>query len=106
MAGKLAELSNDTFDSSIKDGVTLVDFWAPWCGPCRMMTPILEKLSTEFTDKADIVKCNVEDNNALAAKYGVSNIPTLIIFKDGEEVTRQSGVVKGDKLTEMLNQHL
>ena len=106
MAGKLVELTPDTFENEVANGVTLVDFWAPWCGPCRMMTPILEKASEEFEGKVRIVKCNVDDHQELGAKYGITNIPTLIIFKDGEEQERQTKVMQGDKLAEYINQYL
>jgi thioredoxin 1 len=91
------ELTKDTFDSTIAQGVTLVDFWATWCGPCRMLTPTIEALAKEYDGKANVAKVNVDDEGELAMKFQVSSIPTLIVFKDGEISQRFVGVTsKGD----------
>jgi len=79
----------------------VVDFWAPWCGPCKMMGPVFEELSTEMTD-AEFVKVNVDDNQELAGESGVQGIPTLIIFKDGKEVGRHTGFVQKDELKKLI----
>ena len=84
MAEGVIELDSTGYDDATKSGVVLVDFWAPWCGPCKMQTPILEKVATEFGDKAVIAKVNVDESPELAAKYGIRSIPTLILLKDGE----------------------
>jgi thioredoxin 1 len=89
---KTTELSEATFTKTIQSGVTLVDFWAPWCGPCKMQIPILEKVAEAVGDRAVIAKLNVDDAPAVASQYGVRGIPTLILFKDGEEVNRFVGV--------------
>ena len=83
--GKYLELTSSNFDEA-KSGVALVDFWAPWCGPCRMLAPIIDELANEFDGKAKICKVNTDEEGDLAAQYGVRSIPTLIFFKNGEIV--------------------
>lgn len=80
------------FDQAVSTGVTLVDFWAPWCGPCRMQSPILDKLAGQFRGRAQIVKVNADDRSDLAGRFGVSSIPTLFLFKNGQVVDRFVGV--------------
>ena len=84
MAEGVIDLDVATYEETVKSGVVLVDFWAPWCGPCKMQTPILEKVAAEVGDKAVIAKVNVDEAPDLAAKYGIRSIPTLILLKDGE----------------------
>ena len=84
MAEGVIELDGTTYDDAVKTGVVLVDFWAPWCGPCKMQTPILEKVAAAIGDKAVIAKVNVDETPELAAKYSIRSIPTLILLKDGE----------------------
>lgn len=92
MAEGVIELSSSGYDEATKSGVVLVDFWAPWCGPCKMQGPILEKVAAEIGDKAVIAKVNVDENPELAAKYGVRSIPTLILLKDGENIQQFVGL--------------
>ena len=91
------ELTNADFDATVGSGVTLVDFWAEWCGPCRMVTPILDQLAGEYEGQVTIAKVNVDNAPELAQKFSISAIPTLLVFKDGEMKKQFVGVTpKGD----------
>ena len=93
------ELNQNNFDEIIKsEKPVLVDFWAEWCGPCRMVGPIVEELATDYQDKAVVGKVNVDNNSEISMKYGIRNIPTLLIFKNGEVVDKQVGVVPKEVL--------
>ena len=95
-------LTQENFDSTIASGTVLVDFWATWCGPCRMQAPILEDLDARVGGKAKICKVDVDEQPAVAGRYGVSSIPTLIVFKDGKPVEKRVGVTSADELEKML----
>lgn len=101
MSENVVELTDQNFSESIKDGTVLVDFWAPWCGPCQMMSPIIESVAGKTS--ATVAKINVDDHNEAAAQYGVQSIPTLIIFKNGEEAKRFVGVQTEDDLIAALS---
>ena len=84
-------LTDGNFKTEIADGVSLVDFWAPWCGPCRMVAPTVDELAADFDGRAKVCKINVDDSGAVAGEYKVMTIPTLIVFKDGIEAERIVG---------------
>lgn len=100
------EINDSNFDSEIKNGVVMVDFWAPWCAPCRMVAPVLDELSNEFKDQVKIVKLNVDENIQAASKYSVTSIPTLIIFKNGEIAERTVGAGPKQHYMNILNKHI
>lgn len=99
-------ITTDTFNDTIKDGVTLVDFWATWCPPCRMQGPIVEKLSEEYDGQAKVGKVDVDNNQDLAAQFGIQSIPTLLLFKDGELVNKFIGLQAKDVLDGALKDAL
>jgi len=96
--GKIKKLSDQNFEHQIKSGIVLVDFWAPWCMPCKMMAPVLNNLSEELTGNATVGKLDVDQNRAASVKYGVKSIPTLVLFKNGKEINRFVGVKTKDFL--------
>lgn len=99
------ELTDSNFEETVlkSDKPVMVDFWAVWCGPCRMVGPIVEELSNDYNGKALVGKVDVDNNQAIAAKYGIRNIPTILFFKNGEVVDKSVGAVPKDKLAEKLN---
>ena len=97
------EIADATFSQEIREGLVLVDFWAPWCGPCRMQAPILDQLSQKYDEtELKITKLNVDDNPQTAASFGVMSIPTLLFFKDGELVEKRVGVQPKPVLEEIV----
>ncbi|CAE6458847.1 thioredoxin [Paenibacillus sp. GCM10023250] len=99
-------LTKDNFNQSIESGVTLVDFWAPWCGPCKMQLPIVEELSSELAGTANIGKINVDEEPELASQFGVMSIPTLILFKDGQPVDKMVGLQSKDSLKSKIQNQI
>lgn len=101
------QITPENFDSIVNDSLpVLVDFWAPWCGPCRSLSPIVDEVADELAGKLGVAKCNVDDNQDLAMKYGVMSIPTLIVFKNGEEIDRSVGALPKARLQALLEKHL
>ena len=98
-------LTDENFESEVlkADLPVLVDFYADWCGPCQMLRPIIEELSEEFQGKAKIAKINVDEAPKTAEKYGIMSIPTVILFKEGKEVTRQMGLTTKEVLKELIS---
>ena len=92
MAGAAMELTDTDFEQKTGTGVALVDFWAPWCGPCKMQTPIVDRIAADYGGKAVIGTVNVDNSVKTAQAFGVSSIPTIVIIKDGQEVMRAVGV--------------
>ncbi|MBD3920734.1 thioredoxin [Paenibacillus sp. PR3] len=99
-------LTKENFTQSIENGVSLVDFWAPWCGPCKMQLPIVEELATELEGQATIGKINVDEQPELASQFGVMSIPTLILFKDGQPVDKLVGLQSKDSLKTRISNNL
>src|SRR2546421_10511508 len=101
--GQLSQITDAAFKTEIQgDTPVVVDFWAEWCGPCRMIGPVLEELSGTLGDKVKIVKLNVDENPGVATKYGIMSIPTLMIFKNGEMTSRQVGAAPKQKLEQWI----
>jgi len=101
----LLSINEDNFEKSVMKGVSIVDFWAIWCGPCRLMSPIVEEIAKEMTD-INVYKLNVDDNPELTAKFNIMSIPTIIIFKDGEEVEQTVGVVSKSVLVNKIKNYI
>ncbi len=106
--GNVLNVTDASFEQEVKQADTpvLVDFWAPWCGPCRALAPVIDELASEYEGKVKVVKVNTDDCLQIAQNYHISGIPTLIIFKGGEPVEQMVGNHKKSTLTEVLNKHL
>ncbi len=105
MSANIKEIKDADFADIIETGVVLVDFWAPWCGPCRMQGPILVEVAAAVGDKASIGKVNIDENPESAAKFGVQSIPTLLLFKDGKVVKQYVGVQRKDELVNAIQKN-
>lgn len=101
--GKYIELNSENFESTIAEGISLVDFWAPWCGPCRMIAPVIEELAEDFDGKASICKVNTDEEQDIAVKFGIRSIPTIMFFKNGEMVDQVVGAQSKQALAEKIN---
>lgn len=102
----IVNVSDQTFGSEVEgQGTVLVDFWAPWCGPCKMIAPVLDEISQELGDSVKIAKLNVDDNPESASRFGVMSIPTLIVFKDGQPVDKVVGFQSKDALKSVLSRY-
>ena len=105
MSDNVKEYTGDDFKSEVVESDTpvLVDFWAEWCGPCKVIAPVVEELATDYKGKIKFGKVNVDDNNMVASEYGVRSIPTLLIFKNGSVVNQIVGAVPKEKITDILD---
>ena len=105
---QIVHLTDDTFDETIKNaqGPVLVDFWAAWCGPCKMIAPYLDQIAGEVEGKATVAKVNVDENGDLSARFGIRSIPTLVVFKDGRVVDQVLGALPKDQIRTLLQKHI
>lgn len=97
------ELTGSNFNATVSNGITLIDFWAEWCGPCRMMTPVVDELAAQYAGKATVAKVNVDNEQDLAMKFNVSSIPTFLVVKDGEVTSRFVGVTSKAELSKAID---
>ncbi|GLO66779.1 MULTISPECIES: thioredoxin [Oceanobacillus] len=101
----IKHVTDQNFTEETSKGLVLADFWAPWCGPCKMIAPVLEELDGEMEEKVQIVKLDVDENQETAGKFGVMSIPTLLLFKDGDVVDQVIGFQPKEALEDLINKH-
>jgi thioredoxin 1 len=108
MAENLLEIDDSTFEAQVlqADKPVLVDFWAPWCGPCKAIGPVVEKLAQNYADKILFAKCNADDSQEITAKYGIKSVPTLMFFKNGNVYDKITGMTNQAKIEEVLKKIL
>ena len=108
MSGKIVYVTDDTFDGEIlsAEGPVLVDYWADWCGPCKMIAPILDEIAEEYGDRLKVAKLNIDENPNTPPKYGIRGIPTLMLFKDGQVEATKVGAVSKSQLTAFIDSNL
>ena len=108
MSEKVNAVSDSSFEKEVlqSDKPVLVDFWAEWCAPCRMLAPTIDAIAEQFSETAGVVKVNVDDNTATAQRYGIKGIPTLILFSAGKEVERVVGATSKESISRMIEKHI
>ncbi len=108
MSDKIVQLTDESFENDVlnSDKPVLVDFWAEWCGPCKMIAPILDDIANEYGDRLTVAKLNVDHNNQTPPKYNIRGIPTLLMFKNGELVGTKVGALSKTQLADFINQYL
>jgi thioredoxin 1 len=108
VSDKIIHLTDDTFETEVvnSDGPVLVDYWADWCGPCKMIAPILDEIADEYADRVKIAKLNIDENPATPPKYGIRGIPTLMLFKGGNVEATKVGAVSKSQLTAFLDSNI
>ena len=102
----LPEINDSNFKTETNNGLVLIDFWAEWCGPCRMVGPVLEELSKEYTGKVSIKKLNVDENQQTAQDLGIQSIPTLLLYKNGQMVDKAIGALPKSQLKNFIDRHI
>ena len=106
MVAYISELNEEVYDDFVSQGIVLVDIWAPWCGPCKTISPIIDELSAEYLGKIKVGKIEADSNRDKIMELGVRNIPTILIYKDGEIVERSTGSATKDKLKDLIDPQL
>jgi thioredoxin 1 len=106
MIAYVTELNNENYDDFVKEGIVLVDIWAPWCGPCKMISPIVDEISSDYFEKITVGKCNADENRDKVMELGVRNIPTIFFYKDGQIVETTHGAVNKKKLSDIIDELL
>ncbi|MCE3046960.1 thioredoxin [Helicobacter kayseriensis] len=101
--GQYIELTKENFEEVVKNGLSLVDFWAPWCGPCRMLSPVIDKLAQDYSGVANICKVNTDEQEELSAQFGIRSIPTILFLKDGKVVDQMVGATSEQVLKDKLD---
>lgn len=105
---RVIELNDRSFENEVlqSDTPVLVDYWAPWCGPCKAVAPVVEATAEDYSDRLKVTKLNIDDHQDIAMRFGIRSIPTLMLFRDGEIVAAQSGAVSRNQMDSFLQQHL
>ena len=108
MSERVSEVTDSSFEKDVLQSSkpVLVDFWAAWCAPCRMLAPTIDAIAEQFSDSAGVVKVNVDDNTSTAQRYGIKGIPTLILFSGGKEVERVVGATSKESISRMIEKHV